>query len=496
MLWLALYLPRLPLEVFPSLPSPKAIVSRERVVIADAAARSAGVIPGLRLPEAWAFVPTLAVQQRDLAREQLALTRLACWAGGFTSEICCLPPQTLLLEVAASLRLFGGARALFERIVSGCAEQGFAPQAALAPTPLAAQWLALAGDHEPCLEIRELPLRLGRLPLAALDFSPQNQARLGSFGARLLAEVLALPRAGLARRLGSSFVADLARALGELPDPRVRFVFPERFVERLELPTRTDNALALGFAGRRLIASLCGWLAARAEGVSECRFEFAHERAARPRSSTVLSLAFSTATRDCERISRLLIERLQRLELPAAVESIRLRAEAMESLAGCTNSLFGERGEGAGGDSLAALVERLQARLGNGSVHALAAVAEHRPENASRRVKPALRAGESAAAKLLAAPDLSLSEKAPGPRPLWLLARPLALREMAGRPQCGGALHLLAGPERIESGWWDAAEPDALGDVRRDYFVAISMRYEWLWIYRCRAGWFLHGVFA
>jgi len=57
-------------------------------------------------------------------------------------------------------------------------------------------------------------------------------------------------------------------------------------------------------------------------------------------------------------------------------------------------------------------------------------------------------------------------------------------------------LRLLAGPERIESGWWDAAEPDALGDVRRDYFVAISIRQEWLWIFRCRAGWFLHGVFA
>ncbi|MEF8738684.1 MAG: hypothetical protein V5B35_19615 [Candidatus Accumulibacter necessarius] len=45
------------------------------------------------------------------------MTRLACWAGNFTSEICCLPPQTLLLEVAGSLRLFGGATALFERIV-------------------------------------------------------------------------------------------------------------------------------------------------------------------------------------------------------------------------------------------------------------------------------------------------------------------------------------------------------------------------------------------
>jgi hypothetical protein len=54
-----------------------------------------------------------------------------------------LPPQSLLLEVAASLSLFGGAAALFERIVAGCAEQGFVPQAALAPTPLAAQWAGI-----------------------------------------------------------------------------------------------------------------------------------------------------------------------------------------------------------------------------------------------------------------------------------------------------------------------------------------------------------------
>jgi hypothetical protein len=65
MLWLALYLPRLPLEVFPSLPSPSAIVGRERIVVADDAAARAGVVPGLRLAEAWAFCAHLAVQQRD-----------------------------------------------------------------------------------------------------------------------------------------------------------------------------------------------------------------------------------------------------------------------------------------------------------------------------------------------------------------------------------------------------------------------------------------------
>ncbi|WP_300322030.1 DNA polymerase Y family protein [Accumulibacter sp.] len=494
MLWLVLYLPRLPLEVFPGLPSPSAIVSHERVVVADRAAALAGVIPGLRLAEAWAFLPTLSVHQRDVEREQTALTRLACWAGTFTSEICCLPPRTLLLEVAGSLRLFGGVAMLFERVVAGCAEQGFAVQAALAPTPLAAQWLARAGDDEVCLDVAQLPQRLGRLPLSVLDFSPETQARLGNFGARLLADVLRLPRAALARRLGAGFAADLARALGDLPDPRPRFVFPEYFAERLELPARIENAMTLAFAGRRLITTLCGWLAARSAGISECRFEFAHERGARQRPATVLVLAFATATRDAERIARVLGERLPRLELPAAVELVSLYAEALEALPGRTASLFGESSEAAAGDAVAALVERLRARLGKDAVHALSTVAEHRPENASRRVSPWLVKGGKSAAGLRAASGMP--DTPPGPRPLWLLARPRALREVAGRPQCGGPLRLLAGPERIESGWWDAAEPAALGDVRRDYFVAISVRAQWLWIFRSRAGWFLHGVFA
>lgn len=494
MLWLALHLPRLPLEVFPSLPSPSAIVSRERVVVADADAVSAGVLPGLRVAEAWAFLPALAIQERDAGRERAALTRLACWAGGFTSEICVLPPQTLLLEVAGSLRLFGGVARLFERIVTGCSEQGFTSQAALAPTPLAAQWLAFAGDREPCLDADQLPQRLGRLPLAVLDLSAQSRARLASFGVRSVADLLRLPRAGLARRLGADFAADLARALGELPDPRARFVFPERFSEQLELPMRVEKATALGFVGRRLITSLCGWLAARRGGISECLFEFAHERGARQRPATVLVLRFAGATRDAERIARVLGEHLQRLELPAAAELISLRAEAPEALPGHTVSLLGEYGGRAGGESLAALVERLQARLGSGSVHALSAVAEHRPENASRPVSPRVPARERSPAGLLAA--AALRDTSCAPRPLWLLARPQILREVAGRPQCGGPLRLLAGPERIESGWWDDAEPATVGDVRRDYFVAISLRSEWLWVFRSRAGWFLHGVFS
>lgn len=445
-------------------------------------------MPGMRLASAWALLPELVVQERDIEREQAELNRLACWAGNFTSEVCLQPPQMLLLEVAGSLRLFGGATALFEMVIAGCQEQGFAPQAALAPTPLAAQWLTLANDSVPCLELVELPSRLGTLPLEVLALSAQHQARLVGFGVRSLGDVLRLPSAGLACRLGTGFSADLARALGELPDPRSRFVFPERFVERLELPARVENALALSFAGRRLIAALCGWLAARSSGIAQCTFEFEHERGLRQRPHTLLPLGFTGITRSPERIARVLLERLQRFELPAAVEAIKLRAEQPEALGGREGNLFvgpGERGDAE--QSITVLVERLQARLGVNHVYSLAKVAEYRPENASQPVSP----------KLLPSKKLpATASTVAAPRPFWLLPCPQALREWAGRPQRNGPLQLLAGPERIESGWWDAEESNALGDVRRDYFIAISPNAEWLWIFRNEEGWFLHGMFA
>ena len=49
---------------------------------------------------------------------------------------------------------------------------------------------------------------------------------------------------------------------------------------------------------------------------------------------------------------------------------------------------------------------------------------------------------------------------------------PQALAEVDGRPCRRGPLKLLSGPERIESGWWDSGE--ASGDIRRDYFIALS----------------------
>jgi len=475
MLWLALRLPLLPLEACPQAP-PSAVIAHERIVACDAIALQGGVVPGMRLADAWALLPALSVRERDAGREAALLESLACWAGGFTSEVCLDPPAVLLLEVRGSLRLFGGLDALLDRIVAAASGLGHVVRVAIAPTPLAARWLATVPDdavRPRCLSLSGLAATLGPLPLDALELPDARMRRLAGFGVRSVGDLLRLPRAGLARRLGAGFADMLARALGERPDPRVRFRFPEHFRQAIELPAAIEDASRLLFVARRLVLCLCGWLAERMGGVTVCEFRLSHVRTA----TTILRLELATPTRDAERIGRVLRERLERLILAAPVVRIELLAAHCEALPGRSGGLFGDA---ATGEGVPQLVERLQARLGPDNVRGLAVGIGHRPEVAS----------------LLVAPDEGRGRSGLAPRPCWLLPQPQALREECGRPQHHGPLTLLAGPERIESGWWDEGENDAVGDVRRDYFIAISSRHEWLWIFRCPEGWFLHGFYA
>jgi protein ImuB len=118
----------------------------------------------------------------------------------------------------------------------------------------------------------------------------------------------------------------------------------------------------------------------------------------------------------------------------------------------------------------------LRARLGTGAVCGVAARAEHRPELASAVADPGPK-------------QIQLEF---GERPLWLLHSPRPLAEIDARPHHEGPLELLAGPERIESGWWDG------DDIARDYFIARTRNEALVWVYRERGGggWYLHGVFA
>ncbi len=346
---------------------------------------------------------------------------------------------------------------------------------AVAPTPTAAAWLARAGVEKHIAPSR-LESALARLPVALLEEDAKAIEALGNIGVRTIGELIALPRAGMARRFGQRLSDELDKALGIRPDPRPWYQTPASFSSRIELPTAVDASEQLLFAARRLVLQLCGYLAGRSAGVARFTFELLHE-GGEP-SHCVVGLVAPAA--DAEHFMRLSRERLQRIVLPRPVIGMALAAEAIEPLPKLSSSLFpdGVPGGMQSAGEWQKLVEQLRARLGKEAVSGLALCAEHRPEYASLGIEPGTAANPVAQF---------------GARPLWLLAQPLALQEKQGLPHYRGALELIKGPERIESGWWDG------GDVKRDYFHARNPDGALLWIYRERqldGRWQLHGLFA
>jgi len=166
-LWLALHFPLLPLEALPLRRSPSAVVARGRVWACDRAAAAAGVGAGHKLSTALGLQPGLAVFERDAALERRTLESLACWAGRFTPTVSLAPPAGLLLEIGGCLRLFGGAPAIVDAVLAGCAEQAYSVAWAAAPTPLAARWLAQAGNGA----IHPTPMAMALATLAELGVS-------------------------------------------------------------------------------------------------------------------------------------------------------------------------------------------------------------------------------------------------------------------------------------------------------------------------------------
>jgi protein ImuB len=392
--------------------------------------------------------------------EREALAGLAAWACQFTPRVSLEPPQALLLEVEGSLRYFGGRWRFLARLRSGLKALGFEARIAEAPTARAALWRARGDGY-----------RLEAQPVAVMDLAAEDAVLLAGLGVRTVGGLARLPRDGLARRFEAGLLAQLDQALGRSPEPRAFFVPPARFEARLEMPAPLRQAEQALFAARRLLAQMEGFLAARQAGVRAFTLELSHEDA----PTTEVKIGLAGAGREAAHFARLLLERLGTLTLRAPVEAIRLAADAIEPLPERSARLFDDRPGGEEG--WLRLVERLQARLGSAAVHGLDTHEDHRPEHAFRHVSFEVKNPTSGEKKK------DQKRETPSPRPLWLLDPP--------RPLAEGEFALLAGPERIESGWWDGAE------ALRDYFIARTGEASLAWIYREReGGWFLHGYFA
>lgn len=507
-LWIAAHWPALALQAAETVSSredrrPTVVVEasggRLRVIALNGAARQRGIRQGLDLGAAFAFSGALRVLERSHRAERRLLEALAVVGLRFTPSVSIEPPDGLLLEVNASLALFGGIDRLRAALCSALSELAPGFRAAVAPTPLAALWLARAGAEETAGET--LAARLGRLPLAVTRWPEDTLELLAGIGVTTIGECLRLPRDGFARRVGKARLEALDKSLGKQPDSRAAFEPPKHLDFEAELADESTSLPVFVDAVTRMTEQLARELTIRQARVGKLALVFEHRR----RAPTVHRLELLEPTGHGLRLLELLCDKLERIELPAPATALRLTAGPLEPAVAEAGRLFKGEGSTEGG-ARARLVERLRGRLGESAVHGLVPAADHRPERAwaatevpgvllrrggaGQRAAPAADARDARTAR--AADSGDAADEPSGERPLWLSPAPEPLRSVAGRPRLGGTLRMIEGPERIESGWWDG------GDVARDYFVAVGVSGERLWVFRDRADgrWYLHGRFG
>lgn len=486
-----------------------------RIVAANGAAQARGVEAGLSLSDACARVPGLASEPIDRESDRAAHLALARWMTRYSPLVSPMQgdPAGIWLETTGCDHLFGGERAMAEDISRRLSGFGFSHSIALAPTPGAAAALALAAPASPQIASEDtLRDALSPLPVATLRLSAETCQLLARFGLTRIGQLYGVDRKALARRFASREAAEavllrLDQALGLRHEALATLRPAPQYSVRLPCaePLLHTDGVRAGLA--RLMEDLAGELTSHGCGARGfCLKAY--------RSDATLATVRIQAARAIRKPShalRLFEEKLDTLDPGFGIDLMVLDAERVDAMEAGAPALSAAL---SGGDvdetELAALADRLTARLGANTVQVMVPRESHIPERAEAR---------SAYAGAL--PDWPDADPARAQRPLKLFARPEPIDVLAEVPD-GPPLNFVwrrvprrvaraDGPERIAPEWWRGAGPTADlpgpdGPKRaRDYYRIEDEDGRRYWVFRHglyddgRGGppaWYVHGMFS
>ncbi len=285
-----------------------------------AAAEAAGVRPGMRLGEALATCPSLALVEPDAAGAELAWEEIvqALEDAGFAVEAASL--GVAYFETRGVERLYGGLEPALRRALAavgtewdariGAAGRRFAALAA-ASVARPGQVVVVADE--------ELPQFLAPLPLTLLPLERGRYEELEALGVRKLGQLAGLPGGAVAERLGPDGRRAWGLARGGTA-ARVRGRRPPSLVAAsLEFPEAVGNELTL----RRALAGLVETALARPERRDRFVRKVALAALLESRGgSWRRTLTLREPSADADRIRIALSPRLA--ELPAPVVELRL----------------------------------------------------------------------------------------------------------------------------------------------------------------------------
>jgi protein ImuB len=481
-------------------------------------AEAEGLSPGQALTEARAICPALEVVDDDPAADRTALAALAAWCERYTPLAAPDPPDGIFLDITGCGHFFlppplrgragvGGSHTEAESTLatdlSARLERNNLPcRIAIAGTPGAAWALARSATARGTCTI--LPpgqekAALSPLPVALLRLEPRTIASLRRLGLKSIGELARQPRTEITGRFGPLPMLRLDQATGAAAEaiawPRPPAPWAERLAFAEPIGTPEDLARALD----RLAQRLCARLEAGERGAH--RFTATFFRVDDERQA--IAIATARPVRDAAYVTKLLKEKLEKIDPGFGIDAIALEAGETAPLAPPQRALAELHAPAR--PEPAATIDALANRLGPQRVWRAAPQESHVPERSVRRIPP-----------LAPCPAWQVDPSVE--RPLRLLRRPEPIEATAPVPddppilfRWRGALHRVraaAGPERIAAEWWrctpgQGRTPDETlpeSDQIRDYYRVEDTDGARFWIFRAGLDgtprWFLHGLFA
>lgn len=468
------------------------------LVAADAAARRAGLHPGLAFADARARVPQMRVVEHDETADAELLEKIADWCDRYSPFVATEPPNGIVCDITGVDHLFGGEAGLVADMGRRLGGQGFAARMAVAGTARAARALARFSKGG-IVTAGEEAEWTGRLSVEALEADPKVTIALRRAGMTRIADLASRPRKPLAARFGSEMTATLAQMLGEIDRPITPrrplplFVAEQRFADPIGLMEDISAAL------ETLAEKLCIGLTRHGQG-GRC-FELVFFRAdGRIERVELLS---GQPLKEPKTLRRLIEMRLESLADPLdpgfGFDMMRLSALAGDASPEIQNALDGRA---AAGQAVNELVDRLSARFGAGAVQRFIANDSHLPERATKGV-PAIsdRTGKGTwrTSGVFGTPTRPLFLFHPAPRIEVIAEVPHSPPHRFHWRQTWFDIVKAEGPERIAPEWWRATT-----DTRtRDYFRIEDERGRRFWVFRYGlygqdsepVEWFLQGMF-
>jgi protein ImuB len=461
------------------------------------------------LANARAICPHLVVHDADETADAKTLDAIADWCDRFTPLVAHDAPHGLYLDITGCAHLFGGEAALLKLLCDALAVQGFAVSAAIASTAICARTLT-RHVHGRIIADGEEADAVSPLPVAALGANDTIVNGLRRAGLKTIGDVASRARHEITARFGSAFTARLEQALGQRDAPiSPRKPLPDYIVEqRFAEPVATDGVISATLS--RLATTLVAAMEKQGKGARRLEASFFRTDGA----VRIICVDTGQPVTRAAVIDRLFRERLDALADPLdpgfGFDLIRLAAGRTEIVVQKQHDLDSHVHDN---DEVAALIDRIAARIGSRRVVVHLPEQTHIPERAvlAAPAQQALAAAAQATwpARVAGEPPL---------RPLRLFTRPEPIKVPFATVPDGPphyftwrrADHVVVrveGPERIAMEWWKQD-----GKVlTRDYFRVEDEAGLRFWIFRdglygselkdeagepVPANWFVHGLFA